>query len=116
MSASGSGSGSSSGSGGSIIIGSSEFQVDLAQFSAAITTVSGCRDAIQEDLTQLESAFSSLASSWQSPAGETYNELQSSLVSAANQMMDVLNEMVTRMQTTQETYENAESSNAANLT
>src|ERR1700691_5058563 len=99
----------------SVQIGSEEFKVDLEQFNNTIATVSASRDAVESDLTQLKTELANLSSSWQSPAGETYAELQGSLASAANQTFGVLDEMVTRMKITQETYQNAELANTQNL-
>lgn len=98
-----------------IQIGSEEFKVDLAQLAAAIGTVSSNRDAIENDLKQLESELAALASSWQSPAGATFDDFQATLISAAGKMSSVLDQMVSRMRTTHDTYLNAEQANTKNL-
>jgi WXG100 family type VII secretion target len=100
---------------GTVTVGSQEFTVDLEQFSAAITTVSGCQSAIESYFSQIASKMSSLEDSWVGPAGSSYAELQSSLVAAGNQMIDVLSQIVQAMRTTYGTYLNAETTNAANL-
>jgi WXG100 family type VII secretion target len=98
-----------------VVIGSEEFKTDLAQFTSTIATVSSSRDAVEADLRQLESVLSNLTESWQSPAGATYAELQSALMGAAKKMSSVLDEMVSRMKITYETYLNAEQANTKNL-
>jgi WXG100 family type VII secretion target len=101
---------------GSVTVGSQEFQVDLEQFQEAIAAVTADQNAIETDFSQIQSALDQLGDTWQSPAGDTYASLQSSLTSAAKQMLNVLTEIISRMNVTLQTYENAEQVNANNLT
>jgi WXG100 family type VII secretion target len=81
---------------GTVYVGSQEFQVDLEQFSAAIAAVTANKNAIEDDFSQIQSALDNLGDTWQSPAGDTYGSLQGSLTSAAQQMLSVLNEIISR--------------------
>jgi WXG100 family type VII secretion target len=101
---------------GTVVVGSQQFQVDLQQFTDAIGTVTADRNTIADDFGQIKSALNNLGSSWQSPAGGTYDTLQTSLTSATQQMISVLDDIISRMNTTYQNYDNAENSNAQNLT
>jgi WXG100 family type VII secretion target len=101
---------------GTVYAGSQEFQVDLEQFTAAIAAVTADKNAIEDDFSRIQSALDHLGDTWQSPAGDTYDSLQGSLTSAVQQMISVLNEIISRMNATYQTYENAEQANANNLT
>lgn len=100
----------------SIQIGSTEFNADLAKMNDAIGTVSRDRDTIRADFGKITSQFDTLHAAWQSPAGETYDEFRTTLQNAANTMLGVLDDLVSRMHTTYENYLNAETANANNLT
>jgi WXG100 family type VII secretion target len=84
--------------------------------SDAIGTVSGDRDAIQGDISQIASQFQLVEGSWTSPAGETFVQFNSTLTAATQNLMELLDDMVSRMRTTYRNYREAEESNAANLT
>ena len=101
---------------GTVYVGSHEFQVDLEQFQEAIAAVTADKNAIEDDFSQIQSALSSLGDTWQSPAGDTYDNLKGSLTSATQQMLSVLNDIISRMNATYQTYENIEQANAQNLT
>ncbi|WP_203901148.1 WXG100 family type VII secretion target, partial [Virgisporangium aliadipatigenens] len=52
---------------------------------------------------------------WDSPAGDAYNDYRRTFSSAANQMIELLNEAAKRMQMTYDNYYNAEETNTNNL-
>jgi WXG100 family type VII secretion target len=101
---------------GTIGIGSEEFKVDLEQLHGAIGQVGRDRGVIQDCFNQITAQFDGLQANWQGPAAETYDDLRTALQNATTAMLHVLDEIVSRMQTTYQNYESAESSNARNLT
>jgi WXG100 family type VII secretion target len=101
---------------GTVQIGSEEFKVDLQQFHDAIGQVGGNRGTIEDCFNQITTQFNSLQANWQGPAAESYDNLRTTLQSAIAAMLEVLSEIISRMQTTYDNYNSAESSNARNLT
>ena len=98
-----------------IEVGSVEFQVDLVQMKDAIATVAGDTAAVESDFQQIEAQLRSISSVWISPAGETFEELYPVLVQRGEAMVQLLHSMVDRMRTTYTNYEQAEQTNAGNL-
>jgi WXG100 family type VII secretion target len=101
---------------GTVYVGSEEFKVDLQQYTDATAKVTADKNTIEDDFSQIKAALDDLGSTWESPAGDTYDNLQSSLTSATQQMISVLDDIISRMNATYQTYVNAEQSNAQNLT
>jgi WXG100 family type VII secretion target len=99
-----------------VVIGSTEFKADLDQFNAAITQVSQAQDGIVESFRQLRNELANVESTWLSPAGTTYSDAQQVLNSSISQMLDVLDQMVSRMKVTLQNYQQAEQANTQNLT
>lgn len=56
-----------------------------------------------------------MSSVWISPAGETFEDLYPVLVQRGEAMVQLLHSMVDRMRTTYTNYEQAEQTNAGNL-
>ena len=98
-----------------IEIGSTEFQVDMVQMKDAIATVAADTATIESDFHQIEARLRSISSVWISPAGETFEDLYPVLVQRGEAMVQLLHSMVDRMRTTYANYEQAEQTNAANL-
>jgi WXG100 family type VII secretion target len=96
--------------------GSSQFTVDLEQFSDAITTVTTCQNAISQDYSQIQSELTAVADAWSSPAGQSYEDVQSALNSAMQNLEGLLAEILTRMQQTYQNYQDTEQTNSTNLT
>ena len=91
------------------------FSVDLGEFSGAIGRVGGDRDTIESANSQIVAQFKAVEAAWQSPAGESFTTFLTDLVSATQQLQQLLDDMVSRMQTTYHNYSNAESTNTSNL-
>ena len=99
-----------------VYYGTPEFAVDLQAMSDAIGTVSTDRDGINSDITAIMTAFQTCESAWTSPAGTTFADFKSTLSSSTQSLMNLLDDMITRMKTTYQNYEAAENSNVNNLT
>ena len=100
---------------GSGATGGHVFSVDLGDFSAAIGRVGSSRDAIEAANAQMVTQFQAVEAAWQSPAGESFTTFLSALTSSTQKLQELLDDMVTRMQTTYRNYADAETSNTHNL-
>lgn len=100
---------------GTVTIGSEQFRVDMQEFAGAIATITSSRNAIEDDFGQIKSLFNDLHDHWQSPSGDTFESLQTGLTNSAAQMVNVLNDIVYRMNITYQNYQEAETVNAGNL-
>jgi WXG100 family type VII secretion target len=96
--------------------GSSQFTVDLEQFSEAITTVTTCQSAISTDFSDIKSELTKVLDAWSGPAAESYSDVQKALDSAMQTLENVLGQIVSRMNVTYSNYLNAEQANSSNLT
>ena len=96
-------------------IGSDVFKVDLQQMQEAIGQISQDRDGISEDFANITAKFDALQGTWQGPAANSYEQLRVTLQNATSQMLDLLSDVVSRMQTSYESYESAETTNSQNL-
>ncbi|MFI7102504.1 WXG100 family type VII secretion target [Streptomyces sp. NPDC050161] len=92
-----------------------EFKVDLAQLRDAIGTVRGCTTSIESDVSQVKAAFQQAQSSWRSPAGESFGALQVEFGNNMSELVELLHEMVTRMNAAYEEYKQAEETNTENF-
>lgn len=98
-----------------IQIGSDVFKVDLQQLQDAIGRISQDRDGISEDFANITAKFDALQGGWQGPAADSYEDLRTTLQNATSQLLDLLSDTISRMQTTYDGYENAETTNSNNL-
>lgn len=94
-----------------VTIGSVEFKVDLAHMHDAIGTVTTAADAIESDFTAIEGFLKGVEGIWSSPAAKSYADVYPQLVSRGQDLVDVLRDMIRRMQTTYDNYAAAEHAN-----
>ena len=99
-----------------ITYGSHEFEVDLGQLSDAIGSVGAQRDAIRTAFEQIKSHFSDVGAMWFGPAGQSFRDFDSTLQTAAQDTLDVLDDIVNRLGTAYQNYSDAEATNVGNLT
>jgi WXG100 family type VII secretion target len=99
-----------------VYVGSHEFVVDLQRMSDAIGGVGSARDVIKEAFSAVVREFEVVETSWSGPAGESYASFKDSLTAATQKLLELLDDMVTRMRATYQTYQDTENANAANLT
>ena len=95
--------------------GDGSFMVDLAALSDAIGQVSAQRDAMQAGIQSLRSTFSNVEDHWQSPAGTSFVEVTTHFNSVTDNLMAVLEEGISRMNTAYQNYSSTESTNTQNL-
>jgi hypothetical protein len=93
-----------------------EFEVAVGELHDAIGTVRSAAAAIENDCTAIKGLCATLETAWVSPAGQTFTEL----TQVVNQVMDsltgLLDDTVTRMQTTYDAYLAVEKQNTNNVT
>jgi len=77
--------------------------------------VSRDRDAISGDFSNIVTQFNALQGAWQGPAATSFEELHTTLQNATQQMLDLLDDIISRMKTSYANYESAETTNAHNL-
>lgn len=99
-----------------VIIGSTEFNVDLQQLADAITRVTADRGNIESDFGRIKSLLDEVRSTWDSLAGATFPPLEEQMAAAMQSLLDALEDMIARMRTTHANYLAAEKANVANLT
>jgi uncharacterized protein YukE len=99
-----------------ITLGSTQFNVDLKQIQAAIGVLKTEYASLDADSIALAAQFALIEAAWQSPAGDTFAPLKQSLAQSFTGLLDLLQQMILRMQTTYTNYEQAEAANARNLT
>jgi WXG100 family type VII secretion target len=92
-----------------------EFSVDLDQFAAAISTVQTEADNIGVYTTQITGVMQVVQSAWSSPAGQSFAVVAQACNTQMAGLNELLSEMVQRMQTTQQNYQDAEETNTANM-
>ena len=100
---------------GDIQIGSEEFRVDLQQLQDAIGQISQDRGGISDDFASIISRFDATQAAWQGPAANSFEELRVTLQNATTTLLDLLAEVISRMQSSYDSYENAETTNSQNL-
>ena len=98
-----------------VTVGSMEFKVDLQEFSAAITRVTGDRSQIETYFGTIKTLLEVVSATWVSPAGATFPPLQEQMATAMQSLLDALEDMIGRMHTTYANYEEAENTNVENL-
>jgi uncharacterized protein YukE len=96
---------------GKVTIGSAQFKINLIQFKQAITTVVAATDKVKQDVSEISPLFLQMEDAWRGPAGDTFTTLQGPLIAALNNLVTVLEEIISRMNTTYLNYVNAEAMN-----
>jgi WXG100 family type VII secretion target len=111
-----SGSQDPAGSGGQNIPGSAAFGVNLQALSDAIATVHREKDNISGTLEQIEMRMRNLNGYWHGPAHDSFDPVRKWYNNATTDLMDILDEIILRMQKSYDNYHQAESQNLQNLT
>jgi uncharacterized protein YukE len=92
-----------------------EFSVDLDLFSAAISTVQTEADNIGVNTTAITGVMRDVQSAWISPAGQSFAVVAQACNTQMASLNELLSEMIQRMQTTQQNYQEAEETNTNNM-
>ena len=91
------------------------FMVDLAALHDAIGQVQGHRDAMQGGIQSVRSTFAGIEGHWQSPAGNTFTGLKTNFKSVTDNLMAVLDDAISRMNTSYNNYVAAEAAATRSL-
>lgn len=91
------------------------FQNDLGMLSAAITGVSTEKTNIGGSLDGIRLKMNGLSESWSSPAFGSFEEVRAWFDKASTDVMDLLGDLIVRMETSYGNYAEAEGTNVGNL-
>src|ERR1700752_3180173 len=95
----------------STTISVSAFKVDLAQLADAITSVQGSAERISGYVDQIKASLNAGEQEWSSPAYQTFAALVPDVNTDMDTLVNLMNEMVTRMQSTYNQYSSIELTN-----
>ncbi|HEY4022045.1 MAG TPA: WXG100 family type VII secretion target, partial [Pseudonocardiaceae bacterium] len=98
-----------------ITIGSHEFKVDLHELQDAIGIVQRESASLRADEQTLLGYFAQIEAAWQTPAGKTFVPLKEQFSVSFTYLLNVLEQMIHRMQTTYHNYLVTEEQNAKNV-
>ena len=91
------------------------FEIDLGVLSAAITSVTGEKTNIGGSLDDIRLKTNGLSESWNSPAHGSFDEVRAWFDRASTDVLDLLGDLIVRMQTSYDNYSEAEGTNVHNL-
>jgi hypothetical protein len=92
-----------------------EFKVDLHQLSEAAKTVATQTVAIRAACATISTGLTLVESVWQSPAGYIFPQTGQACMTQLDNMVELLQETVARMNAAYQTYYAAEEANFQNL-
>ncbi|WFE25443.1 WXG100 family type VII secretion target [Solwaraspora sp. WMMD791] len=87
------------------------YYVDMDAVRAAITTLRTERDTVDELLTGIEGALDAATTGWTGPAASTFAGLSQDLIGANTDLIDAIDAIISRMQTTVDNYQRTETAN-----
>jgi len=93
---------------------STQFQVDLGQLSDAITTVRGLTASVSDEVSVMQSRLQTIASLWRTPSTASYEEIEAWFDTASTDLVNLLEEIVSRLQQAYDTYVTTEQTNVSN--
>jgi WXG100 family type VII secretion target len=99
-----------------ITIGSPQFKVILSQMEGAIGTLDYHRSLLSTARDNINMAFGQATQSWDSPAGDGFNELLPKVKGNMDDLMNALDTISGRLRTTHQNYLDAEEANSSALT
>jgi WXG100 family type VII secretion target len=102
--------------GGGQAPGGSDFGVDLQALSEAIATVRRERDGISGTLDQVDIRIRNLSAYWAGPAYDSFDPVATWYSNARYDLVNILDEIILRLQKSYDNYRQAEYQNAGNLT
>jgi len=92
-----------------------QFKVDLGKLESAIRVVRTQAGVISEQSDYIAMALPEVAPVWVTPAGGTFEELVPPVTKQMHTLVDLLDQMVQRMQAAHQTYLQMEQTNTNNL-
>jgi WXG100 family type VII secretion target len=98
-----------------IYYGSTEFKTDLNQMGQAIKVVSSSLDSIKTDQASLQQFFNMIEGVWLGPAGSSLTQLQQPLMASIQDLVNLLDDILAKLQQSYTNYSNAEAANAKTL-
>lgn len=93
-----------------------QFRVDLQTLNEAIKTVTGIKNEISDDMSSVRQIMDSLGGSWSSPAHDTFQPVKTWFDTTQNDLRDLLEDIIRRLQSSYDNYHAAELANFGNVT
>ena len=93
-----------------------EFKVELGHLHNAIGDVKRERDTIQDTMASIGSEFALVKDSWDSPSEQTFDAVQQWLMRVTQDLENILQDSIGRMQQAYDNYHQAEEANTRNNT
>jgi WXG100 family type VII secretion target len=93
-----------------------QFKVDLQHLHDAIGTVTGIKNEITDHMSAVRTAMDGLGEAWKSPAHDTFPPVRTWFDNTQNDLRDMLEEIIRRLQSSYDNYHAAESANFGNVT
>lgn len=93
-----------------------EFKADLADMHRVIGSVQNESAHIKDVMNNIQGEFGKVGPAWSSPSEQSFDDVKKWFVRASNDLDDLLDEMVRRLQKAYENYHSAEYSNLNNVT
>jgi hypothetical protein len=101
---------------GSVVMTPQAWSVDLPQLADAITQVSTQRDLIRDTYqNSIVTTFNTIEEEWQSPASATFTLARFNFDVVAVNLLEVLDDAISRMQVAYQNYLSTETTNTGNL-
>ncbi|MDN3354936.1 WXG100 family type VII secretion target [Actinomadura sp. DC4] len=92
-----------------------DFKIDLNALSNAIDSVTRESGGISSSLDQLDTKMRHLSAYWHSPAYDSFDDVRNWFRQASDDLTDMLDEIINRLQKAYDNYHEAESTNYANV-
>lgn len=92
------------------------FAVDLKLLGDTIDAVTREKTAVAASLEAIGKETKGLATSWNSPAHGTFEDVRIWFETASTDVMGLLDEILLRLKVSRDNYANAENANASNVT
>jgi WXG100 family type VII secretion target len=93
-----------------------EFRVELGHLHNAIGDVKRERDTIHEAMASIGNEFALVKESWDSPSEQTFDAVQQWLMRVTQDLENILQDSIGRMQQAYDNYHQAEETNTRNNT
>jgi uncharacterized protein YukE len=101
---------------GSVVMTAKSWSVDLEQLSTSTQMVQDIRAAISDAYLRIKFQYLEIMAAWQSPAGQSFDEVTSTIDRAMGQLDLVIATVIGAMQESHQNYQQAEQANTSNFT
>ena len=93
-----------------------EFKADLADMQRVIGSVQNESAHIKDVMSNIHAQFGKVGPAWKSPSEQSFDDVKRWFTRTSNDLDDLLDEMVSRLQKAYKNYHSAEYANLNNVT